>query len=250
MIILPITENMNRGKTHAFFSWAAANAWVPPLYFDSFNTPSPVYSYSNVTTAAPILAPHDPSYSQEDQFNVYPKPWVRPDFVVKADDDSFLMLAELEARLRVELHAKKSNQQAPNQQLPHVLVPRDEENGTAVVHRSHLDTLPSHDSHFPIHAPHNLIASIPPAVPTIPDNSDPLIYWGYLVKNRFMAGELYALSYSLANWVASEPQLKTVIKGAEDKVTSKWMRLHPRASEIRWASERCWIYDHPRAGTV
>jgi len=26
--------------------------------------------------------------------------------------------------------------------------------------------------------------------------------------------------------------------------------MHPRASEVRWRSERCWIYDHPRAGTV
>ncbi len=26
--------------------------------------------------------------------------------------------------------------------------------------------------------------------------------------------------------------------------------MHPRANEVRWRSERCWIYDHPRAGTV
>jgi len=39
-------------------------------------------------------------------------------------------------------------------------------------------------------------------------------------------------------------------RGAEDKQTAKWMRLHPRADEVRWATERCWIYDHPRAGTV
>jgi len=28
------------------------------------------------------------------------------------------------------------------------------------------------------------------------------------------------------------------------------MRAHPRAQDVRWASERCWIYDHPRASTV
>jgi hypothetical protein len=28
------------------------------------------------------------------------------------------------------------------------------------------------------------------------------------------------------------------------------MRLHPNASEVRWISERCWMYDHPRSGTV
>lgn len=258
MIILPITENMNRGKSHAFFSWAATNAWVPPLYFDGYDTPAPVYSYSNVTTPAPILASHDPSFAHVDQLQVAPQPWVRPDFVVKADDDSFLMLAELEARLRVELHAKKSHRQPLQQETPHVLHPRAEENATTVVHHSHshLDTPSSHDSHFPIHAPHNLLASIPEAQAQqqqqqpVKNERDPLIYWGYLVKNRFMAGELYALSFSLAEWVAADPQLKTLTKGAEDKVTSKWMRLHPRASEIRWASERCWIYDHPRAGTV
>lgn len=31
-----------------------------------------------------------------------PEQWVAPDFVIKADDDSFVMLAELEGRLRVE----------------------------------------------------------------------------------------------------------------------------------------------------
>lgn len=45
-------------------------------------------------------APHDP-------LSIHGKPfsdkseWVRPDFIVKTDDDSFMMLAELEARLRV-----------------------------------------------------------------------------------------------------------------------------------------------------
>jgi len=82
---------------------------------------------------------------------------------------------------------------------------------------------------------------------------DPLIYWGYLVTNRlhkFMAGELYALSWSLVDWVAKDPAVKGLTKGAEDKQTAKWMKLHPRPNEVRWASERCWIYDHPRSGTV
>lgn len=26
--------------------------------------------------------------------------------------------------------------------------------------------------------------------------------------------------------------------------------MHPRATDVRWRSEHCWIYDHPRAGTV
>jgi len=115
---------------------------------------------------------------------------------------------------------------------------------------SSLDSTLSQDPALPIHSP-NVLAALPPSVTAVPvDNDAPLIYWGYLVKNRFMAGELYALSFALVDWVGKDPVVKTLIKGAEDKQTSKWMRKHPRASEIRWASERCWIYDHPRGGTV
>ena len=52
------------------------------------------------------------------------------------------------------------------------------------------------------------------------------------------------------DWVSSDEKVAEMKKGAEDKQTSKWIREHPRAEEIRWVSERCWIYDHPRAGTV
>ena len=92
-------------------------------------------------------------------------------------------------------------------------------------------------------ASHDLTTALPPA-------TDPLIYWGYLVKNRFMAGELYALSWSLVDWVATDTTVKGMVKGAEDKQVAKWMRVHPQAQEIRWKSEKCWIYDHPKAGTV
>ncbi len=81
-------------------------------------------------------------------------------------------------------------------------------------------------------------------------NPDPLVFWGYLIKNRFMGGEMYALSFALVDWVANDPVVNTMTHGAEDKQTSKWIRMHPRADQVRWASERCWIYDHPRAGTV
>jgi len=65
-----------------------------------------------------------------------------------------------------------------------------------------------------------------------------------------MAGELYALSWSLVDWVSREPVIKGLVRGAEDKQTAKWMRLHPHAADVRWVAERCWIYDHPRSGTV
>jgi len=215
IIILPIKENMNDGKTHAFFQWAATDAWVPPLYFDHFDTVPQNLSYANLTTPAPLLAHHDPIHAHRDQYNETPKPWVRPDFIIKADDDSFVMLAELEAHLRVELHGKP--------------LPR----------RYNLQP--------------ELIA--PPATPDqsaayVPPNDDPLIFWGYLVKNRFMGGELYALSHALVDWISTDAGVKEHIRGAEDQVTARWVRWHPRAQDVRWVRERCWIYDHPKAGTV
>lgn len=210
---------MNNGKTYTFFSWAAINAWVPPIYTIS-GVPPPILSYSNSTSPPPPLAKHDPFLAWEN-INSTSKPWVRPDYVVKVDDDSFIMLAELEARLRLELHTAKSR-------------------------------TPDFNSNDTASAASMLLSSYHP-VPRESTYDDPLIYWGYLVTNRlhqFMAGELYALSWSLVDWVSKDATVKTLTRGAEDKQTAKWMRLHPRASEIRWTSERCWIYDHPRSGTV
>ena len=211
---------MNNGKTYTFFSWAAINAWVPPIYKLSGVLP-PILSYSNSTSPPPPLAKHDPFLAWEN-INSTSKPWVRPDYVVKVDDDSFIMLAELEARLRLELHTAKPRR------------PNSNSNDTTIADLSMLS--PSHVQ-----------------VPMESAYDDPLVYWGYLVTNRlhqFMAGELYALSWSLVDWVSKDATVKTLTRGAEDKQTAKWMRLHPRASEIRWSSERCWIYDHPRSGTV
>ncbi|KAH0590769.1 hypothetical protein H2248_000894 [Termitomyces sp. 'cryptogamus'] len=240
IIILPMSENMNRGKTHTFFSWAAINAWVPPVYSNISVTP-PSFSYSNHTASPPALAPHDSPHAWQDQYTAVPQSWVRPDYVVKADDDSFVMLAELEARLRVELHTKPKSSHGRTPEFSSML--RTETtasfHNTTLIHRG----LAAQDM-----SGSNLASPIAPQVV-----DDPLIYWGYLVTNRlhkFMAGELYALSWSLVDWAAKDPAVKGVTKGAEDKQTAKWMKLHPRSSEIRWVSERCWIYDHPRSGTV
>jgi hypothetical protein len=65
-----------------------------------------------------------------------------------------------------------------------------------------------------------------------------------------MAGECYALSADLVDYVAHYPPLSGHINGAEDKQVAKWMRLHPNATSINWITERCWIYDHPKAGTT
>lgn len=271
MIILPMSENMNDGKSHAYFTWATQHAWVPPLYSDSWDSIPTWLSYTNITTPPPALAAHDPIYAQRDQAIGVRQPWVRPDFVVKADDDSFLMLAELEARLRVELHDRserryamytdsKSNWIVRRDGNQDEVIATDVINGTTSITPVVLDPEHTSDSHSqPLSEASSSSSSVRPTFtlklpeprPGDPEvNNDPLIYWGYLVKNRFMAGELYALSWSLTTWVANDSNVKTMTRGAEDKQTSKWMRVHPRSHDIRWASERCWIYDHPRAGNV
>jgi len=75
---------MNSGKTHAFFSWAAENATVPQWEYpaiedgmDAKSKPAPVWKGEQA-----------------------------PQYVVKADDDSFIMLGELERRLRVAPRTK------------------------------------------------------------------------------------------------------------------------------------------------
>jgi len=235
IIVLPVPENMNSGKTWAFFSWAATDGWVPPIYFNTSKS-APILSYSNLTSPPPPLAPHDPIHAQQENNHFKSKLWVRPDYVVKVDDDSFVMLAELEARLRVEM--VKARNTATSSHTSSTVHIRDEANASGLFMSSvHVhDLVSSHGNRSPS-------SSLYPV-------DDPLVYWGYLVKNRFMAGELYALSWSLVDWVAHDPIVKGLTKGAEDKQTAKWMTWHPRASEIRWINERCWIYDHPRAGTV
>ncbi|KAJ7783757.1 glycosyltransferase family 31 protein [Mycena maculata] len=231
IIILPIVENMNGGKTHSFFSWASYNAWVPPVYPETGTKPHP-FSYSNRNVPPPPLAPHDPIQARRDRAtSASPRPWVRPDYVVKMDDDSFVMLAELEARLRLELHADPGTSAGVS--------PSSSLSPTSPYSTSSDDTANT--------------STLSPFAQTPSRLGDPLVYWGYLVTNRlhrFMAGELYALSWSLVDWVAKDAAVKALIKGAEDKQTAKWMKLHPHAPEVRWASERCWIYNHPKSGTV
>ena len=264
IVIMPMYENMNAGKTHAYFTWASSSALVPAsVTAFSSSPPSPVnnlftFSYSNATFPAPLLADHDPAQIRQERASGHLRPWVRPDFVVKADDDAFVMLAELESRLRVRLHDELRSDPAGNpsqdgDEGDHPIPEPSSKRGkgssrsssTSSVRRTPTeDTVEDHPVPTASYPPF-YEASLPKRV-----EDDPLIYWGYLVKNRFMAGELYALSWALVDWVAKDPLVKTKIKGAEDKQTAKWVMMHPKAHQVKWASERCWIYDHPRAGTV
>lgn len=160
---------------------------------------------------------------------------MRPDYVAKVDDDAFVMLAELEARVRLELHAVAQRPYG----MPY---------SSAASASVRVDALK-------VESPTGALVDTPLSIMVEQENrgesrDDPLVYWGYLVKEKFMGGELYALSWSLVDWVSKDPTVKGLTKGTEDKLTAKWMSLHPRAGEIRWSSDRCWIYDHPRSGTV
>jgi hypothetical protein len=152
---------------------------------------------------------------------------VRPDYVAKVDDDAFVMLAELEARVRLELHAVEQRPYG----MPYTSPASTSIRPTGALVDTPLSIMVEQEKRD---------ASL----------DDPLVYWGYLVKEKFMAGELYALSWSLVDWISKDQTVKGLTKGTEDKLTARWMALHPRAGEIRWSSDHCWIYDHPRSGTV
>jgi hypothetical protein len=166
---------MNAGKTHALFTWAA---WVSSLDFDT-DIPLPKISYSNASSPMRYIASHDPIHARQDwaSGSSFAREWVRPDFVVKVHDDSFVMFAELEARLRVALHENRSGQ----------LREKDWDNNRLSV------VSPPPRSDWVTPSPSEVKRS--PSGASLAE--DPLICWGYLVKRRFMAGELYALSWNL-----------------------------------------------------
>jgi hypothetical protein len=87
IVVLDMAENMNRGKTHAYFKWANENATVPVYYQKrrgavGFNGEEG-HGASTVGVG-----------------------FQKVDYVVKADDDAFLVLSELERHLRVSPRQK------------------------------------------------------------------------------------------------------------------------------------------------
>ncbi|WFD32330.1 hypothetical protein MSPP1_003375 [Malassezia sp. CBS 17886] len=157
IVVLDAPETGSSQKTLNFFRWAAENATVPVL-----------------VGGAPRPGAADESLPGAVR-------WKLADYVLKADDDAFIVLDQLERYLRA--------------------APRT------------------------------------------------MVYWGYLVRGWFMAGECYAVSYDLVRYVATSPAIARMRYGKEDSKMAKWMRMHPDAARIQWVSEHCWIYDHPRART-
>lgn len=45
-------------------------------------------------------------------------------------------------------------------------------------------------------------------------------------------------------------ELNLPVAGREDQVTAGWMKDHGKEWNVTWYDERCWIYDHPKGGTV
>ncbi|CAD6922706.1 unnamed protein product [Tilletia controversa] len=161
MVVLDMEENMNEGKTYEYFRWASENATVPILQSQDSSHSS---AGASLTSKKTVIG------------------WKKADYVVKADDDAFIVLSELERHLRVS--------------------PRTN------------------------------------------------TYWGYLIRDWFMAGECYALSHDLVRYIATSPDVVHYTHGKEDKKVAQWMNMHPNVSSLNWVSERCWIYDGPKTGTA
>jgi hypothetical protein len=79
LIILPIPENLNQGKTFSVLEWAAEHARVPSCTFTRT---------SNSGWSAECAGER------------------APDYVFKADMDTFLVLPELERRMRIMPRSK------------------------------------------------------------------------------------------------------------------------------------------------
>lgn len=99
LVILDIEENMNRGKTYAYFRWASENATVPFYYHQPDRFPP-----SSPSASIPSDSVH--RLESTNQLHKVSVGFRKADFVVKADDDAFIVLSELERHLRVAPRTK------------------------------------------------------------------------------------------------------------------------------------------------
>lgn len=115
IVVLDMDETQSARKTLSFFQWAAENATVPflkPLgpaknfngnvadtFIPTTNAPGGLSSWDYDTSQTDHLLS---SFVEEDGEKMrYQVAWRNVDYVVKADDDTFIVLSELERHLRV-----------------------------------------------------------------------------------------------------------------------------------------------------
>ncbi|KAJ1022144.1 hypothetical protein NDA18_005377 [Ustilago nuda] len=103
LVVLDMDENMNRGKTHAFFRWAAENATVPFLRAveDDQQQAGSAFLGQRRLHGNGHGQTREVLGGSSDQAQRYQVLWKKADYVVKADDDAYLVLKELERHLRV-----------------------------------------------------------------------------------------------------------------------------------------------------
>ncbi len=226
---------MNAGKTHAFFSWAAANATAPDLQW------SPLSSTELVTPQENDHGDETQSLTLEDlRTAVQYQPAITTDGGRSGQ--------------QVDDHTdwQHDTQHWEDHQISQgPFASSTPKSGLAAAWYFTPPTyLGERKPDYIVKADDDSFIMLGELERHLRATPRKMTIWGYLVKDFFMAGEAYALSMDLVKYIANAPALKKLSHGKEDKLTAKWMRMHPARENIVWVSEKCWIYDHPKSGTV
>ena len=115
IVILDMEENMNSGKTHKYFTWAADHATVPEYSFvlpstsqhpshrdldmEDINLESGYQDEVGHTVRSTSRPPN--FISLDPAAHAVYMGEKRPDYIFKADDDALIVLGEFERRVRV-----------------------------------------------------------------------------------------------------------------------------------------------------
>lgn len=70
---------------------------------------------------------------------------------------------------------------------------------------------------------------------------------GLKTVGDFMAGWAYGLSMDLVEYIHTSDFVRAHQTRVEDQRVGDWMRSHPEANKIVWVSDRCWLYEYPKA---
>jgi len=103
IVILDMEENMNSGKTHKYFSWAAENAMVSD--FDFVQSSNRTLTGSRKAEGFALVEERADIHSRlhaslDPMAQPIYKGEKRPDYIFKADDDALIILGEMERKLR------------------------------------------------------------------------------------------------------------------------------------------------------